>query len=349
MVLRSLRRARYHDGLFITIRPKSYKAIILKFKSLFARNRISFPVETLIKDYNRWLTGVVTCFGVTRSTRIQLIKLNHFAYLKFKKLLFRKFSSKSKLRTFLREKYFTSDYLVKDNATIQLKVQDTIPHGGQPLHNIAPTISSLKANIYLDFSLYVENNQKKILADARQKLLMNRGFNVKEFRFLLHSIQKGKCSFCKGDLNLNSYAQIDHLPRIHSLKFHLWCDILKDFGIYNFSSGFNIKDLYIKNLNKENLKLFLAKPFNPIEILDQYAKNIGNDLQCRLVHASCNKEDGKIACKESATERKQIKMLGSEELYARFLKFGHVVHRRIRSNYRLQQNQKNMLFKNNKL
>jgi hypothetical protein len=58
------------------------------------------------------------------------MKLNHFAYFKFKKLLLRKFSSKPKLRTFLREKYFTSDYLVKDGYTIQLKVQDVIPHGG---------------------------------------------------------------------------------------------------------------------------------------------------------------------------------------------------------------------------
>ena len=128
--LRGLQMARYRDGLFITIRPKSYKSMILKFKLLFACSRVGLPVETLIKDYNEWLTGVVTYFGITRSTRIQLMKLNHFAYFKFKKLLLRKFSSKPKLRTFLREKYFTSDYLVKDGYTIQLKVQDVIPHGG---------------------------------------------------------------------------------------------------------------------------------------------------------------------------------------------------------------------------
>lgn len=353
MVLRGLQMNRYRDGLFITIRPKTYKSMILKFKSLFKRNRVSLPVETLIKNYNDWLTGVVTYYGITRTTKIQLMKLNHFAYLKFKKLLLRKFSSKPKLRTFLREKYFTSDYLVKDGHTIQFKVQDLIPYGGQPLHNLAPTMSFLKSNIYLDSSLYIENNQKKILAAARQKLLMNRGFNAKEFRLLLHAVQKGKCSFCNGDLNLNeihlnNYAQIDHLPRIHSLKFHLWCKILKNLGIYNFSSGFNVEDLSFKNLNKENLKSFLVKPFNPIEILNQYAKNIGNDLQCRLVHASCNKEDGKVASKEAAAERKQIKMLGSEELYDRFLKFGNAVRTRIRSNYKLQQNQKNILFKENK-
>ena len=353
MVLRGRQMAQYRGGLLITIRSKSYKSIILKFKSLLARNRVGLPVETLIKDYNEWLTGVVTYFGITRSTRIQLMKFNHFAYLKFKKLLLLKFFSKPKLRTFLREKYFTSDYLVKDGHTIQLKVQDLIPHGGQPLHNLAPTISSLKANIYIDSSLYIENNQKKVLADARQKLRMNRGFNSKEFRLLLHAIQKGKCSFCNSELILNeihfnSYAQIDHFPRIHSLKFHLWCEILENLGVYKFSSGFNVEDLSFKNLNKENLTLFLIKPFNPSEILDQYAKNIGNDLQCRLVHANCNKEDGKIASKESAAERKQIKMLGSEELYARFLKFGNAVRTRIRSNYRLQQNQKNILFKNHK-
>lgn len=78
----------------------------------------------------------------------------------------------------------------------------------------------------------------------------------------------------------------------------------------------------------------MVKLFNFIEILDPYAKNIGNDLQCCLVHASRNKEDEKIASKKSAAERRQIKMLGSEELYVRFLKFGNVVRSRIRSNYR---------------
>jgi hypothetical protein len=85
------------------------------------------------------------------------------------------------LRTFLREKYFTSDYLVKDGDTTQLKVQEVIPHGGRSLHNIAPTISFLKANIYLNSFGYIENNYKKILMDARQKPQMNRGFNAKEF------------------------------------------------------------------------------------------------------------------------------------------------------------------------
>ena len=346
MVLRDLRVARYRNGLFITIRPKSYKSIMSKFKSLFARNRAGLPVETLIKNYNEWLTGAVTYFGLTRSTRIQLMNLNHLAYLRFKKLLLRKFSSKPKLRTFLRAKYFTSDYLAKDGATIQLKVQDIIPHGGQPLHNIAPTINFLKTNIYLDQYLHIKNNQKKTLADARQKLLMNRGFNAKEFRSVLYAVQKGQCSFCHGNLDLNkihlnSYVQIDHFPRIHTFKFHLLCKVLKDFRIYDFSHEFCLEGLLIKNLNKKNLKLFLSKPFNPVEILDLYAKNIGNDLHCRLVHANCNKQDGKIASKESAAERKQIKMLESEELYSRFLKLGNTARNRIRSNYRLQQDQRN--------
>ena len=173
IVLRGSRAVRYRDGPLITIRSKSYKSIMSKFRSLFAFNRVGLSVEALVKDYNEWLTGILTYFGVTRSTRIQLMKLNHFAYLKFKKLLLRKFSSKPKLRTFLRKKYFTSDGLVGDGNTIQFKVQDIIPHGGQPLHNIALTISFLKANIYLDSSIHIENNHKKILADARQKVLMN--------------------------------------------------------------------------------------------------------------------------------------------------------------------------------
>jgi hypothetical protein len=130
MVLKGLHAARYRDSLFITICPKSYKLIMLKFKSLFTRNRVGLSVEILIKNYNEWLTGIVTYFGVTRSTRIQLMKFDNLAYLKFKELLLRKFSSKPKVRTFVRKKYFTSNYLIKNGDTIQLKVQDIIPYEG---------------------------------------------------------------------------------------------------------------------------------------------------------------------------------------------------------------------------
>jgi retron-type reverse transcriptase len=191
MVLRGLRNAKHRNKLLITIDPKSYKSIMFKFKSLFSRNRTGLPVKVLIKDYNEWLIGVIKYFGLTRSTRIQLMKLNHLAFLRFKKLLLKKFSSKPKLRTFLRTKYYTSDCLVKDGTNIQLKVQNFIPYGGRPLHNIAPTIKSLRANIYLDHSLYIKNDQKKTLADAQQKLSMNRCLNAKEFRSLLHAMQGG--------------------------------------------------------------------------------------------------------------------------------------------------------------
>ena len=84
---------------------------------------------------------------------------------------------------------------------------------------------------------------------------------------MLYAIQKGQCSYCKSDLNpneiyLNSHAQIDHSPRIHLLKFYLWCKILKNFGIYDSSSGSDIESLSLKNL-----KFFVGKPFNPVEIL----------------------------------------------------------------------------------
>jgi hypothetical protein len=101
---------------------------------------------------------------------------------------------------------------------------------------------------------------------------------------------------------LTSCAQIDHFLRIRPLKFHSWCEVFEDFGIFNFSSGFNIEGLSVTDFNKENLKLFLAKLFNPIEILNQYAKTIGDDLQCCLGSTSCNKQDGEIAFKESAAE-----------------------------------------------
>lgn len=166
MVLKGFCSVRHRNNLLITICPKSYKFIMSNFKSMFARNRVGLPVEVLINDYNVWLTGVVKYFGLTRFTRIQLMKLNYLSFLRFKKLLLKKFSSKPKLRTFLRAKYFTSDYLVKDGDNIQLKVQDLIIYGQSSLHNIAPTIKSLKTNIYLNYSLHIRNNQKKTLADA---------------------------------------------------------------------------------------------------------------------------------------------------------------------------------------
>jgi hypothetical protein len=129
----------------------------------------------------------------------------------------------------------------------------------------------------------------------------------------------------------------------------LWCKVLESFGIYDFSQEFNMENLLIKNLNKKNLQLFLSKPFHLIEILNQHKKDSESNLYCRLVHSSCNKQNGKIVSKKAAFEKKQIKMLRSEKLYNRFLKFGNAVHNHIQSNYRLQQNQRTIIFKKNEL
>ena len=79
------------DGLFIIICPKFYKLIMSRFKLLFTRNKIGFPIKIIIKHYNELLTSIIRYFGVTKSIKIQLIKFNYLAYLKFKKLLFKNF------------------------------------------------------------------------------------------------------------------------------------------------------------------------------------------------------------------------------------------------------------------
>lgn len=153
VILKDFHSAQRHNNLIITICPKYYKSIVSKFKLLFLRHCAGFSVKVLIKNYNKWLTKVVQYFGLTRSTKIQLMKLNHLAFLKFKKLLLNKFSSRPKLKTFLRNKYFTSDYLVKDGANIQLKVQDLISNGGRLLCDTIFSIKFFRVNIYLDHSL----------------------------------------------------------------------------------------------------------------------------------------------------------------------------------------------------
>jgi hypothetical protein len=157
-LLKGFQIERHRHSSFITICSQSYKLIILKFKSLFARNKVGFSVETLIKDYNKWLVSVVTYFGLTRTTWIQLTKFNHLAYLKFKKLLLRKFSSKPKLKTFLCEKYFNLDYLLKDGVITQLRAQNLFSYQIRPFYNFKAILSAFKPNIYLHSFLYVKNN-----------------------------------------------------------------------------------------------------------------------------------------------------------------------------------------------
>ena len=69
------------------------------------------------------------------------------------------------MRTFLREKYFTSNSLVRDNNFFQLKVQNIISSKGRCLYNIVPNVSFLRVKIYLDSFLYNKNNYKKVLID----------------------------------------------------------------------------------------------------------------------------------------------------------------------------------------
>lgn len=126
---------------------------MFKFKLLFSRHCVGLPVEVLITSYNKLLTEVVQYFGLTRSAKIQLMKLNHLAFLKFKKLLLHKFSSRPKLKTFLRTKYFTFDSLIKDGDNTQLKVQDLFISYRRFLYGIALSIKFFRANIYLGHSL----------------------------------------------------------------------------------------------------------------------------------------------------------------------------------------------------
>lgn len=145
------------NRFIIIIRSKTYKYISISFKTLFKGNKVNFPVAILIKSYNKWLIGVVKYFGLIKDTWIQLLKLNHFAYLKFKRFIIWKFSSKPKLKTFIREKYFTSDYLVKDCSFIQLKVQDILFYEKPSFSSISPINHCFKTYIYLENLLYIEN------------------------------------------------------------------------------------------------------------------------------------------------------------------------------------------------
>jgi hypothetical protein len=141
------------NNLIITIRSMFYKSIISRFKLLFSRYCVELPVKVLIRNYNKLLTEVVPYFGLTKSIKIQLMKINHLAFLKFKKLLFRKFSSRPKLKTFVRTKYLTSDFLIKDGDSTQLKVQDLFINYRRLLYDIAFSIKFFRANIYLNHFL----------------------------------------------------------------------------------------------------------------------------------------------------------------------------------------------------
>lgn len=63
-VIRNFHFTKFYSGLLIIIRGKSYKYILLSFRCLFMRNKILFPVEILIKKYNKWLNSVVNYFGL---------------------------------------------------------------------------------------------------------------------------------------------------------------------------------------------------------------------------------------------------------------------------------------------
>lgn len=128
----------FHNNLILIIQNKSYKNIKLNFHYLFTRNRAVLPIEILIKEYNQWLNGVINYFGLNRLTRTQLIKFNHFAYIRFNRLFFKKFASKPKLKTFISTKYFSKDHLVQGFGITQFKVQDIIPFVISTLYKITP-------------------------------------------------------------------------------------------------------------------------------------------------------------------------------------------------------------------
>jgi hypothetical protein len=227
--LRGHQNARVRSGLLILVRPKSYQKIKSDIRKLLSPKICPLPVSLIIDKINKWLRGIVNYYGLTKSTRYQLKILDYFIYKRLGKILLRKFGSKPGVRSFIRRRFIKG---AGSKSTYSAENKDLLltteiqPYGNRPLGSLCFKPSRFLYNIYLDSEKILELTDDKIKLISQQKLLFGREFSLPEFRLLLLIAQKRVCTLCHtkitaSQIEKTSAIQIDHNPRIHTIKVEL--------------------------------------------------------------------------------------------------------------------------------
>ena len=210
------------SGPYLLAQNRSLDNIKTKLKTQLNATNSYLPPNVMIDKLNSILRRALNYYNLTGTITNQLLPLNNLLHRVFYKYLLRRYSSKPKIHTFIREK-FRKDKRFSAGNKVLLKVTDVKPLNSVALIFIAPGKSVLNANIYLDKNIIDEKTESNLALQRTAKLSYGRKLSIQETILLLHKYQKSICKHCLKNIDLeNEQTELDHFPSISQLKLDAW-------------------------------------------------------------------------------------------------------------------------------
>lgn len=309
--------ARYsRSGPYLLIQKQCMKKLKDSLKIQLNRKNSYLSVEMMIDRVNTILRGALNYYNVTATTKKQLLPLNDLLHKLFYKYLLRKFSSIPKIYTFIKTNFASQNRFTAKNKVL-LRVGDINPFESVTLVFIAPGNEFLVSNIYVDQDIIDEKIKSNLVLQRVSKLNYARNLSRQELIYLLCEYQKGICSHCLKEIDLeNEQVELDHFPSISELKFNVWVNLEE-----RFSENLDFSKLVQNALVKVEYRL-LHKECN--QSLGKELKCLADDQICKFKKEHSLEEIQKfyIFSKEFTIRMKKIRQLNQTQIDKILLQIG---------------------------
>jgi len=178
------------------------------------RSAIARDVNKTIKKLNEQVRGFSNYFNVSKQCRISLKTLTNYTFIRFRKILFWKFKSKSKTRTFVSNHFIKKGTICNKNQVL-LQYENIRPYGLRDITFAAKSKKYYQLNLYLDSVEINNNNFIHSTAEAFSLWKNNKPLSRVQLELLLLKRQDYICIICKHNINIEQEElEIDHNPSI---------------------------------------------------------------------------------------------------------------------------------------
>lgn len=199
--LRNILSSKGRSGPYLLIRSKSFKKVKYQLKEATSSKFACLEVYQIIDKINSVWRGSLNYFAITLSCRVQLGVLNSYIVKRIMKLLFIKFRSAPKLKSFVFERYYNKGRFC-DNGRTLLDLKDFKSNNNRPLISTCKTVRELSLNYYLDFESINHYRLKREVSIIKNVFIKSPSLKRGEVVKILFIKQLGLCQICKSPIKL---------------------------------------------------------------------------------------------------------------------------------------------------
>lgn len=193
-------------------------------RGLLQRRIIPKSPRCIINMLNQQIIKFSNYFNLSKQTKVQLKKLSHSTYLKIKRRLYQKFTSKPKTRTYVRQKFLINNTIIDNNIKL-LKYENFKPYSN----------SDIKDKSYFDSMEHKYYNKvagvdiyNKVLSNHYNVLYNNKKDSFAQLKAHAINCQNFLCIACNKYINLRTREhKLIKKPSIYILKKVIRTNILK--------------------------------------------------------------------------------------------------------------------------